>query len=65
MASQILGKHNSPRYSMWSSPYTVANVSQTITLSQIARFLHAHKDEATPADGISKSDMTKGKPDGP
>lgn len=36
----------------------LGDVLQTVTLrGQIARFLHAHKDE--PADGISKSDMTK------
>ena len=44
---------------------SLGDVLQTVTLrGQIARFLHGHKDEEIPADGISKPDMTKGKPDG-
>jgi hypothetical protein len=45
---------------------SLGDVLQTVTLrGQIARFLHSHKeDEEIPADGISKSNMTKGKPDG-
>lgn len=31
---------------------------------QIARFLHKHKDEENPTDGISKPNMTKGEPRG-
>ncbi len=41
------------------------DVLQTVTLrGQIARFLHIHKDQEKPADCISESNMTKGKPDG-
>jgi hypothetical protein len=37
----------------------------TILRGQIARFLHDHKDkdEESPTDGSSESNMTKGKPD--
>ena len=41
---------------------SLGDVLQTVTLrGQIARYLHRHKDEEAPADGISKPDMTKGK----
>jgi hypothetical protein len=44
---------------------SLGDVLQTVTLrGQIARFLHSHKDDETPANGISKHGMTKGKPDG-
>jgi len=44
---------------------SLGDVLQTVTLrGQIARFLHNHKDEESPADRISKLNMTKGKPDG-
>ncbi len=44
---------------------SLGDVLRTVTLrGQIARFLHSHKDEAKPADCISKPNMTKGKPDG-
>jgi hypothetical protein len=41
---------------------SLGDVLQTVTLrGQIARYLHRHKDEDAPADGISKPDMTIGK----
>ncbi len=42
---------------------SLGDVLQTVTLrGQIARYLHRHKDEVAPADGISKPEvMTKGK----
>ena len=44
---------------------SLGDVLQTTALrGQIARFLHDHKDEETPADGISKPNMTKGEPRG-
>ncbi len=44
---------------------SLGDVLQTVTLrGQIGRFLHSHKDEEIPADGISEPHMTKGKPDG-
>jgi hypothetical protein len=44
---------------------SLGDVLQTVTLrGQIARFLHSHKDEETPANGVSEYGMTKGKPDG-
>jgi hypothetical protein len=43
---------------------SLGDVLQTVRLrGQIARFLHGHKDEAIPADGISNPNMTRGKPD--
>jgi hypothetical protein len=42
---------------------SLGDVPQTAALrGQIARFLHDHKDEENPADGISKPNMTKGEP---
>ena len=44
---------------------SLGDVLQTAALrGQIARFLHDHKDEENPADGISKPNMTKGEPRG-
>jgi hypothetical protein len=44
---------------------SLGDVLQTAALrGQIARFLHNHKDEENPADGISKPNMTKGEPRG-
>ena len=41
---------------------SLGDVLQTVTLrGQIARYLHLHKDEEAPADGISRLDMTKDK----
>ena len=43
---------------------SLGDVQQTTVLrGQIARFLHDHKDEESPADCSSKSNMTEGKPD--
>jgi hypothetical protein len=40
---------------------SLGDVLQTTALrGQIARFLHAHKDEENPAGGVCKPDMTKG-----
>lgn len=44
---------------------SLGDVLKTAALrGQIARFLHDHKDEEKPADGISKPNMTKGQPRG-
>jgi hypothetical protein len=44
---------------------SLGDVLKTAALrGQIARFLHDHKDEENPADGISKPNMTKGEPRG-
>jgi len=44
---------------------SLGDVLQTAALrGQIARFLHDHKDEENPAEGISKPNMTKGDPRG-
>ena len=43
---------------------SLGDVQQTTVLrGQIARFLHAHKDEENSADCSSRSNMTEGKPD--
>ena len=43
---------------------SLVDIQQTTVLrGQIARFLHAHKDEENSADCSSKSNMTEGKPD--
>ena len=40
---------------------SLGDLLQTAELrGQIARFLHRHKDEDYPADGVSKSQLTKG-----
>jgi hypothetical protein len=44
---------------------SLGDVLQTVTLrGQVARFLHSHKDETGPTDGISKPGMTNKMPDG-
>jgi hypothetical protein len=44
---------------------SLGDVLKTAALrGQIARFLHDHKDEESPAGGVSKPDMTKGEPRG-
>jgi hypothetical protein len=44
---------------------SLGEVLQTAALrGQIARFLHQHKDEDSPAECVSKPNMTKGTPDG-
>jgi hypothetical protein len=44
---------------------SLGDVLQTAALrGQIARFLHDHKDEENPVDGVSKLNITKGEPHG-
>jgi hypothetical protein len=44
---------------------SLGDVLQTAALrGQIARFLHDHKDEENPVDGVSKLNITKGEPRG-
>ncbi len=44
---------------------SLGDVLQTAALrGQIARFLHNHKDEENPADGVSIPNITKGEPRG-
>ncbi len=44
---------------------SLGDVLKTVALrGQIARFLHEHKDDESPADCVSKPNMTKGTPDG-
>jgi hypothetical protein len=46
---------------LFDTAASLGDVLQTAALrGQIARFLHDHKDEENPADGISKPNMTKG-----
>ena len=44
---------------------SLGDVLKTAALrGQIARFLHDHKDEENPVDGVSKLNITKGEPHG-
>jgi hypothetical protein len=50
---------------LFDTASSLGEVLQTVALrGQIARFLHDHNDEVNFADFMSKSNMTKGKPDG-